>query len=138
MRIANEPVELGPHAIPKGTLIILSIYMTHMMPELYPEPRKFRPERWDKAPANPYGFMTFSAGARRCIGAEFAMMEMKIVLSILLQRFGLQLAANAKIDRRVRLTLFPKKGIPMTLGAPGQLPRRAGVRGNIHEMVDLS
>ncbi|GMU01381.1 hypothetical protein KH5H1_55010 [Corallococcus caeni] len=138
MRVVNEPVELGAYTIPKGTLVILSIYMTHMLPELYPEPRKFKPERWHKAPANPYGFMTFSAGARRCIGAEFAMMEMKIVLAILLQRFSMQLDAGARIDRRVRLTLFPKRGIPMTLGEPGRLPVRAGVRGNIHEMVDLS
>ncbi len=77
------------------------------MPDLYPEPLRFRPERWQGADPGPYGYNPFSAGPRMCIGATFAWFEIKIVLAMLLQRFRLELIPNQRIDRYFGITLAP-------------------------------
>ena len=70
------------------------------MPELYPEPLSFSPERWAGLDPGPYAFNPFSAGPRMCIGATFALFEIKIVLALLLQRFRFELVPNQRIDRQ--------------------------------------
>jgi cytochrome P450 len=139
VRLTTAPVELGGCSLPAGTEVILSYYHAHRVPELYPEPRRFRPERWEGFSPSTYEYVPFGAGARMCIGAGFAMMEMKIVLSMLLQRFQVELVPGARVDRKVRIVLSPKHGLPMRL-RPRQ--RTAGhrltpVRGDVRQMVDL-
>jgi len=109
------------------------------MPELYHQPEKFLPERWSTMNPSPYEYLPFSAGKRMCIGATFAMMEIRIVLAMILQRYRLQLAPGTKIDHLVTVTLAPKDGMPMIIHHQDRQFRGENepVRGTIHEMVDL-
>jgi hypothetical protein len=72
-----------------------------------------------------------------CLGATFAMMEIKIVLAMLLQRYRLALSPGARIDRRVTITMSPKHGMPMVVATPGGRLQPGRVRGNVREMVEL-
>jgi cytochrome P450 len=96
-----------------GSAVLLSHFMTHRMPELYAQPDKFLPERWATISPSPYEFMAFSAGPRLCLGISFAMMEMKIVLAMLLQRFRLSIVPELKLNNKALPVLAPKDGLPM-------------------------
>ncbi|HET7544194.1 MAG TPA: cytochrome P450 [Polyangiaceae bacterium] len=138
-RIAARDSELGEYRIPAGTEILSSIYHTHRMPELYPDPLRFRPERWHDADPGPYGYNPFSAGPRMCIGATFAWFEIKIVLALLLQRVRLELVPNQRIDRYFGITLAPTPRVLMRVQRTDRgFSRAAPVHGQIREMVELS
>jgi len=136
-RISTGPFEIGPYQMPTGSIVTISQYITHRMPELYPEPQAFKPERWERIDPSPYEYLPFGAGPRMCIGATFAMMEIKIVLAMLLQRYRLAVVPGARVDRQIKITLSPKGGIPMVVAPPDRRFGKTEVRGNIHEMVDL-
>lgn len=137
-RISTGPFEIGGHQRPEGTMVTVSQYATHRLPELYQEPQRFNPQRWETIDPSPYEYMPFGAGPRMCIGATFAMMEIKIVLAMLLQRFRLDTVANAQIDHQFRITLSPKGGIPMVVAQQDRQFVKVPVRGNIHKMIDLN
>lgn len=138
LRVATAPFELGPYALPAGTNLVYSPAMTHRLPDLYPQPAKFLPNRWLTIDPLPYEYLPFAAGPRRCLGATFAMLEIKIVLAILLQRYRLSVSPGTRVDRAARLMLsYPKHGMPMLLNPPGQKLITGGVQGNIREIVDL-
>jgi cytochrome P450 len=136
-RVCAAPVEVGPYALPKGAFVSFSQYMTHHLPELYPEPERFNPERWHTIDPSPYDYLPFGAGPHTCIGAAFAMLEIKIALAMIVQRYRLALQPGARIDRQLRVTLSPKHGMPMVVAAQDRQFRRTEVRGDIHEMVEL-
>jgi cytochrome P450 len=138
-RITARDTELGQYRIAKGTEVLSSIYHTHRMAELYPDPLRFLPERWAGLDPGPYAYNPFSAGPRMCIGATFALFEIKVVLALLLQRFRLELAPNQRIDRYFGITLAPAGRVLMHVQRPGRAyARRAPVHGNVSAMVDLS
>jgi cytochrome P450 len=138
-RSPSEDVEVGGYVLPAGTEIMTSTYYTHHMPELYAEPEKFNPQRWETINPTPYEYSPFSAGPRMCIGATFAMLEMKIVLAMLMQRFRLELPPAQTINREGFVTMSPTGGLPMTVHAPDRQFERGvgGVMGNVREMVEL-
>jgi cytochrome P450 len=77
--------------VPRGTVVLYSPYVTHRLPQVWPDPERFRPERWDPAdpghrPATPATFLPFGGGPHRCIGAGFATTGIKVVLARLLSR----------------------------------------------------
>lgn len=137
MRYCAAPVRFGPYDVPAGATITLSSYITHRLPEIYPEPLRFLPERWERIDPSVYEYMPFGAGPHMCIGSTFALMEIKLVLAMILQRFRLDLAPDARIDRRVTITMGPRHGMPMRLLPANAALRPAVVRGNIREMVAL-
>ena len=139
-RITARDSELGAYQIPAGTEVLSSIYHTHRMPELYPEPLRFQPDRWQPANTDPgpYGYNPFSAGPRMCIGATFAWFEIKIVLALLLQRFRLELVPNQRIDRYFGITLAPSPRVLMRVLRPDRpFARAAPIHGTLRSMVDL-
>ena len=69
-RVNAEPVDIGPLHVAKGTPVIFSQIITHHLPELFPEPAQFRPERWRNLMPSPYAYLPFAAGPRMCLGAE--------------------------------------------------------------------
>jgi cytochrome P450 len=139
-RIIHANTEIGGHAVPAGAEMFVSIYHTHHDPELYPEPNRFNPYRWATIAPDAFEFNPFSAGPRMCIGAPFALQEMKLVLSLILQHFRLEFTGERKIDRRMATTLSPKQGMPMRINAQDrEFGRGVGlVQGNIRECVDLA
>lgn len=136
-RRAMEPFELGSYHLPRNTVLFISMYLTHRLPELYPQPQKFWPDRWLSISPSPYEYMPFGAGPRMCIGAPFAMMEIKIALAVILQRFRLDVVPGTHVDRDEKTSLRPKGGLPMTLHAQDHALGKSVIYGNIHEMVDL-
>jgi cytochrome P450 len=75
------------YELPWGSTVALSPYVTHRLPELYSEPQRFLPERWSRINPSVYEYVPFGAGPHMCLGTTFAMMEIKIVLAMLLQRY---------------------------------------------------
>lgn len=138
-RYTTQPTEVLGHELPVGTEIFLSIYQTHHMPELYPQPERFNPARWETIDPGPHEYNPFSAGPRMCIGATFAMIEIKVVLSMLLQQFRPVFVPDRRIDRIGNIVMSPRYGMPMRM-ADVSTTDDAGVgtvRGNVREMVTL-
>jgi len=84
-RTLRRPFELGSWTLPAGVAVGASITALHRRPELFPDPDVFRPERFLERTFAPHEFMPFGGGYRRCIGAAFALYEMKIVLATILR-----------------------------------------------------
>jgi cytochrome P450 len=110
-RVLKRPFRLGGHDLSEGTAVAACIYLAHRNPEIYPEPDTFRPERFIDAQPDPYAWLPFGGGIRRCLGAAFAMYEMKIVLGTLLSRCDFTLAQPSPVRvRRRAVTFWPEGG----------------------------
>jgi cytochrome P450 len=131
--------EIGAYVLPAKTVVYNGIYHTQHMPELYPDPDAFQPERWETINPSIAEYSPFGGGSRMCIGASFAMMEIKIVLAILLQRFRMQCVHNARVDRFGFVTIAPRGGLHMLLNKQDRQFKHGvgGVQGNVREMVHL-
>lgn len=115
-RIARKPFTWKGYAFHAGDIIMYSPYVSHRMPEQFADPEVFCPERFDPLYGEkhaPGAYIPFGAGPRTCLGAPFAMMELKTVIAMLLQRFRLDLLPNQRIEPTVRTTLQPKYGLLM-------------------------
>ena len=114
---------LGGHAVPVGTLVIISPWLVHRHPERWPDPEAFRPERFldgASAAAVERGYLPFGAGPRLCIGREFALGEMVIVLSRLLRQHHLSVPSGwARPRVEARVALHPDGGMPLVLSSTG-------------------
>ena len=84
-----EPFAIGPWTIPSDVAVIVNAHGVHNDPEIYPEPQRFRPERFLEMSADAYSLLTFGGGAHRCIGASLAQLEIKVVLREILARLEL-------------------------------------------------
>ncbi|NET07538.1 MAG: cytochrome P450 [Symploca sp. SIO2B6] len=138
-RVTSQVTELGGYSLPAGTEVFASIYQTHHMEEIYPDPEAFNPQRWETIKPTNYEYNPFSTGPRTCIGAAFALMEIKIVLAMLLQRFRLKYINQNKVDRFGIIVMKPKYGMPMMVHPQDRKFAQGvgGVRGNVREMVKL-
>jgi cytochrome P450 len=110
-RELREDSELGGYELPTGTVVMPAIYLAHTRPDLYPEPYEFRPERFLEDGPDTFAWIPFGGGTRRCIGAAFAELEMRVVLSTILSRATLRPASD-RPERMVRrnVTLSPRAG----------------------------
>ncbi len=97
--------------LPAGTDVTPAIWLTHTRPDLYPEPLAFRPERFLEQQPSTYAWIPFGGGVRRCLGASFAEMEMRVVLRVLLRTRSLRAASDrAERPTRRNVTLSPREG----------------------------
>jgi cytochrome P450 len=136
-KTVSQPVRVGHYDLSAGESVMISHFLTHRLPDLYPQPNRFMPERWFSIDPSPYEYIPFSAGPRRCIGATFAMMEMKIVLAMLLQRYRFLVIRNAQVQASF-LFLLRARQMPIEIQAAGQPVRREAIRGNIVNLVELT
>ena len=113
-RIARAPFQLLGYTIPAGEVLRASSELLHARPELYPEPERFRPERFFERRYSPFEYIPFGGGARRCLGAAFAMYELKVVVATIVRRHRLRLLGTAPVvHARRALSLGPRGGVPM-------------------------
>ncbi|NER08875.1 MAG: cytochrome P450, partial [Okeania sp. SIO3C4] len=115
-RRTKQPVELQGYQLEAGTMIQGSIYLTHQREDLYPEPKKFKPERFLERKFSPYEYLPFGGGSRRCLGMALADFEMRLVLATLLSNFEMELAENQPLKPQRRgIILGPKGGVKMLM-----------------------
>jgi cytochrome P450 len=115
--ITREPVaddHIGGYVIRRGTLVFLPQWIVHRDPRFFVEPERFEPERWQgdlerRLPR--FAYFPFGGGPRICIGREFAMLEARLVLATLVQRFHLDLVPDHPVEPLPAMTLRPKAGI---------------------------
>jgi cytochrome P450 family 110 len=111
-RLLQAPMQLMGYNLPQGIVLSPCIYLVHHRPDIYPEPKRFKPERFLERQFSPYEYFPFGGGNRRCIGAAFAMFEMKLVLAKVLSRYSLELAENRPVlPVRRGLTMAPAGGV---------------------------
>jgi cytochrome P450 len=112
LRQLQAPVELGGWQLPAGVTVMPAILLLHNDPELFPEPKRFRPERFlEDGAASTYTWIPFGGGRRRCLGAAFASFEMRVALRTILKNTTLR--ADRPQDERVRnhhITMIPARG----------------------------
>ncbi|GAP94291.1 cytochrome P450 [Leptolyngbya sp. NIES-2104] len=115
-RVVQEPIELLGYPLDMGTIVMGCIYLLHQRPELYPNPKAFKPERFLDRQFSPYEFLAFGSGARRCVGDALAMLELKLVLATLVSQAEFELVdAQPELPRRRGVTLTPSRGVKMRL-----------------------
>jgi cytochrome P450 len=110
-RVLKKDTRLGGYDVPAGTAVGACIYLAHRNPNVYPEPDQFKPERWLGVTPDPTTWLPFGGGIRRCVGAAFALYEMKIVLGTMLATRDFELAQpkDARVRRRA-ITFWPEGG----------------------------
>ena len=123
-RLVMEPVEIGGFTYPAGCALHPNAYLIHHDPATYPDPYAFRPERFlDSAPGT-YTWIPFGGGRRRCLGATFAQLEMKVVLRAVLRRYALAPGSTAMEGARRRsITVSPREGARVVLRERERVPQ---------------
>ena len=98
-RLTKQPVTIGGQPYPAGVALLASAHLVHHDPDIYPEPFAFKPERFLGETPGTYTWIPFGGGRRRCLGASFALQEMKVVLRAVVERLEL-----APVSRRPERT----------------------------------
>jgi cytochrome P450 len=125
-REAQEDFEVGGYTIPKGSTLMMSMYVIHHDPRFWDQPEAFLPERFSAANEEnipKYAYFPFGGGPRVCIGNQFAMMEAQLVLATILQRYHLSLVPNQQIKLNPLVTLRPKPDIQMQISRRETVPQ---------------
>ncbi|HMJ03558.1 MAG TPA: cytochrome P450 [Conexibacter sp.] len=115
-RTVTEPVRIGEHDIPAGTDLAVAMIVTHHRADVYPEPERFRPERFlasGGAEVPSYAWLPFGGGVRRCIGASFAQFEMATILRVLAASPVRLAVRRAEPVRATGVTIVPGRGVPL-------------------------
>jgi len=136
-RVASQSTSLGGYDAVKGTRIVLSSFLTNRAPELYDEPARFTPERWSRINPSGFEYMVFSGGPRVCPGSSFGTAVVKVSIAAILSRFCISIVPGARIDRRVAVTMAPRK-LPVVLHPRDRGWTASPVTGQVCDMVDLS
>ena len=117
-RLVKQPVEIGGVRYPRGVALLANAHLLHHDPAIYPDPYAFRPERFLESPPGTYTWIPFGGGRRRCLGASFALLEMKIALRTVLERYNLTpVGAKPERTRRRSITISPAGGGRVVLHA---------------------
>jgi cytochrome P450 len=119
-RVALEEHTLGGYRIPAGATVCVSMYASHRLPEFWPDPERFDPTRFDPEQCKArqrFSYLPFAAGHRNCIGAGQAVVELKLVVALIAQRYRLRLVAGQRIEPAPGTTMFPRFGMKMTVDA---------------------
>ena len=110
-RTVMKPIEIGGVRFEPGMLLWASAYLLHRNPELYPDPYAFKPERFLGVKPGTYTWIPFGGGVRRCLGASFALFEMKTVLQTVATELSLRpVRPEPELIRRRAITLTPSAG----------------------------
>ena len=114
-RVSSEKPGLSSYFFRKGVSLIISTIAMHRLPEYYPEPEAFRPERWAAGAPQPpkYAYLPFGGGPRVCLGNLFAMMEAQVILATMAQHVRLSPTAAGLPGWEPLISLRPKAPVEM-------------------------
>ena len=121
IRVTAREVLLGGFRLPSACEVLLSPYLSHRNPRLFPDPRTFRPERWAKLRPSAFDYLPFGAGTKQCLGSALAIQMLQVALTGLLRRYDLMPVADRPIDWKISVTLMPADVVCVSVS-----PRRAG------------
>jgi cytochrome P450 len=127
-RVAIDADRVAGYDVPAGSVVVVSPYLLHRDPALWPDPERFDPSRFaaEQSRARPrLAFIPFGAGQRMCLGAAFATAEAQIVLSILCRAVAFEPAPEHAVSFAPRLTLRPRGGMPLRVRPAAGAPRLA-------------
>lgn len=131
-RVTNSPITIMGHEFAENTMLAPCIYLTHHREDLYPEPTKFKPERFIERQFSPYEYLPFGGGHRRCIGFALALLEMKLVLATVLSSYQLSLVDDQPVKPQRRgLTIVPAGGVPMVVQARQRQEKPQPIASNV-------
>jgi cytochrome P450 len=119
-RVALEDDVLGGYYVPAGATIYVSLHATHRLAALWPDPDRFDPDRFtpDKVARRPrFAFIPFAAGHRNCVGASTAIVELKLAVAMIAQRYELTLAPGQRVEGTAGTTMHPRYGMNMHIRA---------------------
>jgi cytochrome P450 len=125
-RRLDRELPAGRWTLPAGTDVTPAIWLTHMRADVYPEPTRFRPERFLSDPPSTYAWVPFGGGVRRCLGAAFAEFEMRVVLATVLRSLELEpVGRTAERIARRNVTFSPRTGTRVRVRARRSEDQRA-------------
>jgi len=109
MRQVMEDFEYKGHVFPKGDTLVISPYVSHRMPEYFPDPERFDPRR--RASDNVFAYIPFGGGTRKCVGNAFALLQVKSIFCALLSRYQFEIVGppEAVVDSMPSLILRPSE-----------------------------
>jgi cytochrome P450 len=113
-RAVREDDTIGGFAIPAGSMVLVSPYVTHHHPGVWPDPETFDPDRFlpdRSAGRSRFAWFPFLGGPHQCIGQEFALMEITLAITMLIQAFRFRLAPGFSVEPRPVLSLRPRDGL---------------------------
>jgi cytochrome P450 len=116
VRLLQQEMRVGAHTLPPGTRVVPCIYLTNRNPRVYEAPEQFRPERFLASPPDTFSWIPFGGGIRRCIGAAFAQLEMRLILRTVLSELEPTVPRHSRWWRggewtwRRAITLVPAAG----------------------------
>ena len=114
VREVLEPLEVGGYTIPKGSILLIPMWVIHRSPEIYEKPLEFNPDRFSgdwKKNIPKFAFFPFGGGPHICIGAHLSIFEGRLMLPMLVQKFRYELPPQPLPDLQALLTLRPKNGL---------------------------
>uniref|UniRef100_A0A8C0BQX8 unspecific monooxygenase n=1 Tax=Buteo japonicus TaxID=224669 RepID=A0A8C0BQX8_9AVES len=117
-RTCKKDVEIKGVTIPKGTVVTIPVHTLHYNPKYWPNPEEFRPERFSKEnkdTIDPYMYLPFGAGPRNCIGMRFALLTLKVAITIILQHFTFQTCKETQIPLKLSSQGFLRPEKPIIL-----------------------
>lgn len=138
-RLVKQPVTIGGFEYKPGVVLFVNAHLVHHDPEIYPDPFAFRPERFLESeggrPPGTYTWLPFGGGRRRCLGASFALLEMRIVLRTVFERCDVEPAGDRpEVARRRSITVSPSRGASVILRGRPRLGR-AAVAGELGDVA---
>jgi cytochrome P450 len=134
-RVAVGDTSIAGHPVPKGARILLSSFVTNRMPERYPQPERFWPERWASINPTPYEYLVFSAGPRNCPGYLLGMAMVKVAVAAILLRYRVEFPPHTRVDYIARPGLRPRGRVQAVLQRQDGAFHRSPIEGNIFDLV---
>jgi cytochrome P450 len=135
IRRARFATTLGGFPVPERTRVVLSSIVTNRIPDIYPDPDRFLPERWETIKPSGYDYAVFSGGPRVCPGQWFGMNVVKSSLVAILSRYRVALEPNVRIDFEIQPTLCPRSAVMATLKPKRETFTSNPLRGAIARLV---
>ncbi|MBP2329404.1 cytochrome P450 [Kibdelosporangium banguiense] len=138
IRYATEGASIDGHRIPAGAMVVVSAFVTHREKDSFPDPLRFDPGRWQNNRPAQHIYFPFGLGTHSCIGRSLALLEIKVVLTRILQQAPLALAGDTVIDPVVRISTVPAEPVQALVLSPGAaVPPRHTVTGSLTDVIDL-
>lgn len=137
LRIVAEDCQVGGYSLAARDKVIISPAVTQRIPERFPQPNRFLPERWADVKPGAFEFLPFSGGPRRCVGHQYAMLEMSLALAIILRRFRFELLPGMRLNRGRKPLAYVESPLSVVIHEQDRHFTKTPIRGDLSDLVDL-